>query len=94
MALSTADKIKAAKFFVKTAFKKPKLPAIVDAVVIFTAVDAVDVWFDAAPDSGDPAPSHAVSLVNAVSTDFTGPATNAQIAILVAGVAMARAGEL
>ncbi len=93
MALSTPDQKKATKWFVRNAIKSPRKVANVDVLTIFQAVGEVDGWFDASP-AGDGAASRALSLKADINATFDTNVDATQLAMLVAAVALARAGDL
>ncbi len=93
MALSNADKLLAGKWFVRNAWKKTRKPARSDIIVLAATITSVDDWFDASP-AGDVAPSRVASLIAALPTAFDNNSDATEKAMMVAAVALARAGEL
>ena len=94
MALTTQRRDEAAKWFVRRYFKARKLVAIVHAGHIYTALDNIDDWYEAAP-AGGATNKQALflSIDSAVRALIPGGEQETVTALLNAAVSMARGGE-
>lgn len=97
MALSDADKKRAAKWWITQLFKKPKKAASAHYGDIKQAIEETDAWIDAAPAGGASNAAAFASAIHAgIKTKLTGGGIVVAdaLALLLAAVAQARAGAL
>lgn len=93
MALTSEQRRKAARQFIRLVYKQPNVTAEVDVPTIFQAADEINAWFDASP-VGDVAATRIASINAAVNATFIGNTTGAQLASMVALTINVRAGLL